>query len=93
MLGLQMSFLGLEFVKATCQDWLLMRSTGNALTHILFRFYNQRYDALLGCDGKWEELVLRGVIHGGDNDSTGTISLNLTHPHTSKPHSNTPFTC
>lgn len=31
------------------------------------------YDALLGSNGDWEELVLRGVLHGGDNDSTGTI--------------------
>jgi ADP-ribosylarginine hydrolase len=22
----------------------------------------------------WEELCLRGVLHGGDNDSTGTIA-------------------
>lgn len=31
------------------------------------------YDAMLGCDNNWNELVLRGVLHGGDNDSTGTI--------------------
>ena len=32
------------------------------------------YDALLGCKGDWNELCLRGVLHGGDNDSTGTIA-------------------
>eukprot|EP00479_Gromia_sphaerica_P010471 TRINITY_DN4820_c0_g1_i2.p1 TRINITY_DN4820_c0_g1~~TRINITY_DN4820_c0_g1_i2.p1 ORF type:complete len:150 (-),score=21.82 TRINITY_DN4820_c0_g1_i2:211-660(-) len=32
------------------------------------------YDALLGCDGDWNELCKRGVLHGGDNDSTGTIA-------------------
>ena len=31
------------------------------------------YDALLGCKGSWEQLCLRGVLHGGDNDSTGTM--------------------
>ena len=31
------------------------------------------YDALLGCEGNWIEFCLRGVFHGGDNDSTGTI--------------------
>lgn len=31
------------------------------------------YDALLSCKGSWEEYCLRGVLHGGDNDSTGTI--------------------
>jgi len=32
------------------------------------------YDALLGAVGNWNELVLRGVLHGGDNDSTGAIA-------------------
>ena len=32
------------------------------------------YDSLLGCKGDWEELCLRAVLHGGDNDSTGTIA-------------------
>ena len=32
------------------------------------------YDAMLGCKGNWNELCLRGVLHGGDNDSTGTIA-------------------
>eukprot|EP01113_Clastostelium_recurvatum_P019535 TRINITY_DN2301_c0_g1_i2.p1 TRINITY_DN2301_c0_g1~~TRINITY_DN2301_c0_g1_i2.p1 ORF type:complete len:336 (+),score=70.39 TRINITY_DN2301_c0_g1_i2:119-1126(+) len=32
------------------------------------------YDALLGSAGDWSELVKRGVLHGGDNDSTGAIA-------------------
>ncbi|XP_071497275.1 ADP-ribosylhydrolase ARH1-like [Diadema antillarum] len=32
------------------------------------------YDALLGCDGSWEELCHRGMLHGGDNDSTGVMA-------------------
>lgn len=32
------------------------------------------YDALLGANGDYKELVLRGFLHGGDNDSTGTIA-------------------
>ena len=32
------------------------------------------YDALLGCNGNWEELCLRGVLHKGDNDSTGCLA-------------------
>ena len=32
------------------------------------------YDSLLGCNEDWEELCLRAVLHGGDNDSTGTIA-------------------
>ena len=32
------------------------------------------YDALLGAGASWEELCLRGVLHGGDNDSTGIIA-------------------
>jgi len=31
------------------------------------------YDALLGSKDSWEELALRGILHGGDNDSTGVI--------------------
>jgi ADP-ribosylarginine hydrolase len=31
------------------------------------------YDALLGSNDNWEEFCLRGVLHGGDNDSTGCI--------------------
>jgi ADP-ribosylarginine hydrolase len=31
------------------------------------------YDALLGCEGNWTEFCLRGVLHGGDCDSTGAI--------------------
>lgn len=31
------------------------------------------YDALLGAGSDFKELVLRGVLHGGDNDSTGVI--------------------
>lgn len=29
------------------------------------------YDACLGCKGSWKELCLRGMLHGGDSDSTG----------------------
>ena len=29
------------------------------------------YDALLSCGGNWQELCLRGMLHGGDSDSTG----------------------
>ena len=32
------------------------------------------YDAFLSCGGSWEELCLRAILHGGDNDSTGTIA-------------------
>ena len=32
------------------------------------------YDALLGAKSDWNELCLRGMLHGGDNDSTGTIA-------------------
>lgn len=32
------------------------------------------YDALLGAGNNWEELMLRGALHGGDSDSTGTIA-------------------
>lgn len=32
------------------------------------------YDALLGSGSSWSELVDRGVLHGGDNDSTGTMA-------------------
>ena len=32
------------------------------------------YDALLGCNGNWEELCNRAMFHGGDSDSTGTIA-------------------
>ncbi|XP_053391687.1 ADP-ribosylhydrolase ARH1-like [Mercenaria mercenaria] len=32
------------------------------------------YDALLACNGKWEELCKRAMFHGGDSDSTGTIA-------------------
>ena len=32
------------------------------------------YDSLLGCNRNWEELCLRAVLHGGDNDTTGTIA-------------------
>jgi ADP-ribosylarginine hydrolase len=32
------------------------------------------YDVILGCKGSWEEVCLRGILHGGDNDSTGTIA-------------------
>lgn len=29
------------------------------------------YDALLFAPDNWEEVCLRGILHGGDNDSTG----------------------
>ena len=32
-----------------------------------------RYDALLGSGDNWEEFCLRGVLHGGDSDSTAII--------------------
>ena len=34
------------------------------------------YDALVGAvvHDSWEELILRGAIHGGDSDSTATIA-------------------
>lgn len=32
------------------------------------------YDALLGCKNSWEELCLAGMLHGGDNDSTGVMA-------------------
>ena len=31
------------------------------------------YDALLSCGESWLELCLRGMLHGGDSDSTGVI--------------------
>ena len=33
-----------------------------------------RYDALLGSGHDWKTLCERGMLHGGDNDSTGAIS-------------------
>ena len=32
------------------------------------------YDALLGAGDDWVELCHRGMLHGGDNDSTGVIA-------------------
>jgi ADP-ribosylarginine hydrolase len=32
------------------------------------------YDALLSCKGSWSELCHRGMLHGGDSDSTGIIA-------------------
>jgi ADP-ribosylarginine hydrolase len=32
------------------------------------------YDALLGCNRDWRELMLRSAIHGGDSDSTACIA-------------------
>jgi ADP-ribosylarginine hydrolase len=32
------------------------------------------YDGLLGAESSWEELCRRAVLHGGDNDTTGTIA-------------------
>ena len=31
------------------------------------------YDAVLACNGSWEEFAMRGILHGGDNDSTGPL--------------------
>eukprot|EP01012_Entosiphon_sulcatum_P027215 TRINITY_DN327_c0_g1_i2.p1 TRINITY_DN327_c0_g1~~TRINITY_DN327_c0_g1_i2.p1 ORF type:complete len:409 (+),score=61.19 TRINITY_DN327_c0_g1_i2:38-1264(+) len=31
------------------------------------------YEALLGANGSWKEYVDRGILHGGDSDSTGSI--------------------
>lgn len=31
------------------------------------------YDALLGAKSSWHELAYRGILHGGDNDTTGAI--------------------
>lgn len=31
------------------------------------------YDSLLGSKGNWEELLYRGVFHGGDSDTTGVL--------------------
>ena len=35
------------------------------------------YDALLGSKDDWKELCYRGVLHGGDSDTTGTIAAGL----------------
>lgn len=32
------------------------------------------YDSLLGSLDNYEEMCLRSMLHGGDNDSTGTIA-------------------
>ena len=32
------------------------------------------YDALLACNGNWEDLCDRAMFHGGDSDSTGAIA-------------------
>jgi ADP-ribosylarginine hydrolase len=32
------------------------------------------YDALLAAGDNWEELCKRGMLHGGDNDTTGVIA-------------------
>ena len=32
------------------------------------------YDALLAADGDWEKLCHHGMLHGGDNDSSGVIA-------------------
>ena len=37
-------------------------------------FSANSYDALLGSKDSWSELCLRGMLHGGDSDSTGTIA-------------------
>ena len=39
------------------------------------------YDALLGAGESWEELCLRGMLHGGDNDSTGNVAAKCTMMH------------
>ena len=35
------------------------------------------YDALLGAGDSWEELCYRGMIHGGDSDTTGILAGGL----------------
>ena len=34
------------------------------------------YDALMGGGDSWEEICLRGMLHGGDSDSTGAYVHN-----------------
>lgn len=40
------------------------------LKHLIFLV---ALDALLNSGNDWEKLCLTGILHGGDNDSTGTI--------------------
>ena len=35
------------------------------------------YDALLDCDGKWEKLVIYGMLHSGDSDTIGAVAGGL----------------
>ena len=35
------------------------------------------YDALMGGGDSWEEVCLRGMLHGGDSDSTGTCDEDI----------------
>ena len=35
------------------------------------------YDALLVCDGKWEKLIVYGMLHNGDSDTIGAIAGGL----------------
>ena len=44
------------------------------LTITILRCLPDSYDALLGAAGDWRELCLRGMLHGGDSDSTGVIA-------------------
>ena len=48
---------------------MLVLTNGSSIEHFV-NCYSViiAYDALLGCNGDWKELVLRGVLHGGDND-------------------------
>jgi ADP-ribosylglycohydrolase len=35
------------------------------------------YDALLDCNGKWEKLIVYGMLHSGDSDTIGSIAGGL----------------
>ena len=54
-----------EFYKSFFNDW----PGRNGCDSVLIS-----YDAILGAGNNWDELALRAILHGGDNDSTGTIA-------------------
>ena len=55
-----------------CYDFLfLFFAADPTSTDFVLLLY--RYDALLGSGDNWEEFCLRGVLHGGDSDSTAII--------------------
>ena len=45
----------------------------SAMIHC-FSLIHFSYDALLGSGDSWVELCHRGMLHSGDNDSTGVIA-------------------